>query len=79
MNHVTPFTAANGYYQATGYSGGRVVPSTGGGICQVSSTMYNAVLRAELEVVERSNQVMTVGSALARCTVAEGGDGSFPE
>lgn len=36
LNHVTPFTAANGYYQATGYSGGRVVPSTGGGICQVS-------------------------------------------
>ena len=34
LNHVTPFTAANGYYQATGYSGGRVVPSTGGGICR---------------------------------------------
>ena len=75
MNHVTPFTAANGYYQATGYSGGRVVPSTGGGICQVSSTMYNAVLRAELEVVERSNHGLTVGYVPlgADATVAEGG------
>ena len=75
LNHVTPFTAANGYYQATGYSGGRVVPSTGGGICQVSSTMYNAVLRAELEVVERSNHGLTVGYVPlgADATVAEGG------
>ena len=75
LDHVTPFTAANGYYQATGYSAGRVVPSTGGGICQVSSTMYNAVLRAELEVVERANHGLTVGYVPlgADATVAEGG------
>lgn len=74
LEHVVPFTAANGYYQATGYSGGKVVPSTGGGICQVSSTMYNAVLRAELEVVERSNHGLTVGYVPlgADATVAEG-------
>ena len=74
LNHVTPFTASNGYYEATGYSAGRVVPSIGGGICQVSSTMYNAVLRAELEVVERSNHGLTVGYVPlgADATVAEG-------
>lgn len=74
LEHVVPFTAANGYYQATGYSGGKVVPSTGGGICQVSSTMYNAVLRAELEVVERANHGLTVGYVPlgADATVAEG-------
>ena len=32
----------------------------GGGICQVSTTLYNAVLRAELNVTERSNHSMTV-------------------
>lgn len=32
----------------------------GGGICQVSTTLYNAVLRAELEVTERSPHSMTV-------------------
>lgn len=74
LNHVTPFTASNGYYEATGYSAGRVVPSIGGGICQVSSTMYNAVLRAELEVVQRSNHGLTVGYVPlgADATVAEG-------
>ena len=74
LDNVTPFTSGNGYYQATGYSGGKVVPSMGGGICQVSSTLYNAVLRAELEVVERANHGLTVGYVPlgADATVAEG-------
>lgn len=74
LNEVTPFTYGNGYYEATGYSGGKVVPSLGGGICQVSSTLYNAVLRAELEIVERSNHGLTVGYVPlgADATVAEG-------
>ena len=37
-----------------------MVDSLGGGICQVSTTLYNAGLRAELEVVERSNHAMSV-------------------
>lgn len=57
---VSPFTEANGYYMAGSYSGGLVVDSLGGGICQVSTTLYNAVLRAELEVTERSNHSMIV-------------------
>ena len=57
---VAPFTAENGYAMAGSYLNGEVVDSMGGGICQVSTTLYNAVLRAELEVVERSPHSMTV-------------------
>ena len=72
---VVPFDAENGYALAASYEMGKVVDSYGGGICQVSSTMYNAVLRAELEVVERSNHGLTVGYVPlgADATVAEGG------
>ena len=57
---VTPFSEANGYYMAASYISGKVVDSLGGGICQVSSTLYNAVLLAELEVTERHNHSMIV-------------------
>lgn len=58
---MAPFTAANGYYEASSYINGKVVDSLGGGICQVSTTLYNAVLMAELEVTMRYNHSMTVG------------------
>ena len=54
-----PFNAANGYALAGTYVNGRNTPGMGGGICQVSSTLYNAVLRAELTVTERTNHMMT--------------------
>lgn len=57
---VSPFTTANGYYMAGSYLNGETVDSMGGGICQVSTTLYNAVIRAELEVVERSGHSMPV-------------------
>ena len=57
---VTPFTAENGYEPAPSYEENRVVNSYGGGICQVSTTLYNAVLKAELEVTARSNHTMAV-------------------
>jgi vancomycin resistance protein YoaR len=50
---LTPFTERNGYYLAGAYLNGQVVDSVGGGVCQVTTTLYNAVLEAELEVVER--------------------------
>ncbi|HOO28275.1 MAG TPA: VanW family protein, partial [Lachnospiraceae bacterium] len=58
---VSPFTEENGYYLAGSYLNGMVVESLGGGICQVSSTLYNAVIRAELQVDERYNHSMIVG------------------
>ncbi len=57
---VAPFSQANGYYMAGSYLNGKVVDSIGGGICQVSTTLYNAVLLAELEVTERHNHSMIV-------------------
>ena len=74
LKHVEPFSGANGYYEATGYAGGKVVPSIGGGICQVSTTLYNAVLRAELEVTQRSCHGLTVSYVplAADATVSEG-------
>jgi len=48
-------TIAKGYKEAAVYSGGKVVDGIGGGICQISSTLYNAVIYANLEITERSN------------------------
>ena len=48
-------TIAAGYKEAKIYSAGQVVDGLGGGICQISSTLYNAVLRANLQIVERRN------------------------
>ena len=43
------------YKNAKIYSNGQVVDGLGGGICQISSTLYNAVLLADLEITERRN------------------------
>ncbi|MCD8324489.1 MAG: VanW family protein [Clostridiales bacterium] len=56
----SPFNADNGYALAGAYENGTTVESYGGGICQVSTTLYNAVIRAELEVVERYGHSMIV-------------------
>ena len=57
---LTPFTTENGYHLAGAYLNGMVVDSLGGGVCQVTTTLYNAVLEAELEVVERAPHSMTI-------------------
>lgn len=59
--YAAPYTVAHGYALGKAYSGGKLVDDVGGGICQVSSTLYNAVLRAELEVTMRYNHSMIVG------------------
>lgn len=48
-------TIAAGYKEAPIYVQGQVVDGLGGGICQITSTLYNAVLYANLDIVERSN------------------------
>lgn len=52
--------AAHGYKSAAVYVNGKVAQSAGGGVCQVSSTLYGAVLRADLGVVDRSNHSLPV-------------------
>lgn len=46
-------TEARGFQPAAAYSGGKTVTSIGGGICQVSSTLYYATLMADLKIVLR--------------------------
>lgn len=60
LKHLVPFTEKNGYALAGSYLGNKVVDSLGGGICQVSTTLYNAVIQAEMKVTSRSNHSMIV-------------------
>ncbi len=57
---MEPFTEEYGWQRAPAYEQGQVIEDLGGGICQVSSTLYRAVLEAELQVVERNQHSMTV-------------------
>lgn len=50
-------TAAAGYKNAKVYENGQVVDGIGGGICQISSTLYNSVLMANMEATERRNHM----------------------
>lgn len=54
-------TAAKGYKPAATFKGGVVVDEMGGGICQTVSTLYNAALYANLEIVERHPHGLAVG------------------
>lgn len=51
---------ANGFKMATVFSGGKVTEGVGGGVCQVSSTLYCALLRTGLEIVERHNHSLPI-------------------
>ena len=79
LDAITPFTEANGYFPAGSYLNGIVVESIGGGICQVSTTLYNAVLLAELDVTERHNHSMIVNyvKPSADAAIAESGGKNF--
>lgn len=68
-------TKEKGYKLGTAYVGGKTVPTYGGGICQVSSTLYNAVLYANLDIVERYNHSYSVSYVPAGrdATVSYGG------
>lgn len=67
-------TVENGYKVASEYSSGKVVDGVGGGVCQVATTLYNTVLRAELEVVERSPHSMVVSYVDVSMDAAIAGD-----
>jgi len=60
LSYLLPFSLENGYYMAGSYNAGRIEQTIGGGACQVTTTLYNAALLAELEIVERYNHSMTV-------------------
>lgn len=56
--------SAYGFREAPVILSGRLVPGIGGGICQVSSTLYNAAIRAGLGIVERRNHSLPVSYVL---------------
>ena len=57
---VGPRSSEAGYKSANVIVNNELVPGLGGGVCQVSSTLYNAVLLANLEIVERNNHSLPV-------------------
>ena len=54
-------TQQEGFRMAPVILDGKLVPDWGGGVCQVSSTLYNAALLADLDVVDRSNHGRAIG------------------
>ncbi len=58
---VSPVTAANGYVGATIFLNGAATDGIGGGICQISSTLYGTTLRAGIIPTERRNHSLPVG------------------
>lgn len=57
---IKPRTEENGYAISTQYVNGESEEDVGGGVCQVATTLYNALLRAELQIDERHNHSMVV-------------------
>ena len=60
---VGPRSEENGFYPAPEYANGETVMGIGGGTCQVTTTLYNAVLYADLGIVSRLNHMFPVGYA----------------
>lgn len=60
---VGPRSSANGFKPAQEYSNGQTVIGIGGGTCQVSTTLYNAVLYSDLAIVSRLNHMFAIGYA----------------
>ena len=60
-NVVGARSKKNGFYLATVYAYGKEEEGYGGGVCQVSSTMYWAAIRANLEIVKREQHALKVG------------------
>ncbi|MDO4299783.1 MAG: VanW family protein [Clostridia bacterium] len=62
-DHFNPCTEANGWASAGTIVNGKIEDSIGGGMCQVSSALYMALLNAEVKITERYNHSMKVGYA----------------
>lgn len=60
LKTIGPYTEERGYRQGPSYVGGRVVPTIAGGVCKISSVLYNVVILSDLTVVERHPHSMQV-------------------
>jgi len=57
---IGPYTESRGYKKGASYSGGNIVQTEGGGVCKIASTLYNAAILSDLQIIERHNHTMPV-------------------
>jgi len=57
---VGPRTEGRGFKSAPEYAGNELKKGVGGGVCQASTTLYNAAIMANMTILERHNHNMTV-------------------
>lgn len=57
---IGPYTAYNGYKKGPTYVGNRLISTIGGGVCKISSTLYNVCTLSDLKVLERHPHGMPV-------------------
>ena len=71
---MRPYTEENGYAYGSMFMGNLIVEAIGGGICQVASTLYNALLYAEIEILQRNAHSIPVAyvSYSRDAAIAEG-------
>jgi vancomycin resistance protein YoaR len=60
INALAPFTEGNGYVEGLAIKGKKIVPEIGGGMCQVSTTLFRAAMNSGLEITDRSNHSIVV-------------------
>lgn len=60
LKAIAPFTPQRGYCKGPTYGGTQILHTIGGGVCKISTTVYNVAVLANLPVVERYNHSMLV-------------------
>ncbi len=60
LHALAPFTTENGYLPELVIKGDKIIPEIGGGLCQIGSTTFRAVMNAGLDVAERRNHSLVV-------------------
>jgi len=60
LTHLGPFTVEDGYLPEKVIKGDRILPEVGGGLCQIGTTTFRAVMHSGLPVLERQNHSLVV-------------------
>lgn len=60
LDHTAPFTTANGYLPELVIKGAKIVPELGGGLCQISTTLFRTAMNSALPITERSPHALVV-------------------
>lgn len=55
-----PYTEERGYKKGASFAGANIVQTEGGGVCKIASSLYNAAIYSDLEIIERYNHTMPV-------------------